>query len=1020
MECSNCGAKNSADANFCQTCGESLEPASSGELTVPTGRIEVEDRVIKDRFRVIRKLGKGGMGEVLLAEDLKLKRKVAVKSILTSSLSDSSSKIRFLREAQTASQLDHPNICTIYEIYEEDEHDYIVMQYVDGITVDYILKVKPLSINKSLDIALQVCNGMIEAHEKGVIHRDLKPGNIMVDKKGGVKVLDFGLAKFRKDRADFKIEADQTNLTEKGIVLGTVSYLSPEQASGKNIDHRTDIFSFGILLYEMLEGKNPFKEEEQIGTLYNVLNKDAEFGNRVPPELQVIARRALAKEKKERYQDFSQMKKDLEEYRRHYSEARKNRKKDGGTEVIDFQEQEDLRREIELQKTSDNEGLGDLVYKIKKFKASTERLSISRRRGVRRMTVFLLLLLLGVAGYWAYQQYFMPIASVVEDDGNKIQFYIYLQPFENETRDKSIPPKVGYLLSQSLNQFKEFKVITREDAVSMLELEEGDTVDPAKLSQRFKVKYTISGRISTTSPFLTIDAVLEPLDGEMKSNPITMTGKGNNSFLVNQVDGLTRRVYSLLFPDNGDAPGDTFKRVSRVYGTDWAMFSDFYNGLINKNLMEIDKARRLLLDAKKLLIARYFLADLYYFEGRRSDALKLISGIISHVDDMADPLKYRVLALHARLNFDFEREIRSLEQLRKEFRFSKEALLELGNAYFHHGNADKALVYYKEALALDRDYSKALNRMGYCYAYLGDHTRSLSAFEDYRTLDQSPNSFDSLADGYFYAGDLVNAQSMKEIALNSDEKGVFWAYLTLADIYIIKAQFDKARGELKKYGKLKHSKEEVAEVLRIQAFIHYCNHGYQDALDTINASLETFDSDFINGNTAEAHWLKALAHLALEDTEEAHLELDWLEKFQNKYKLSRENFLRPYKYYVHLDALMLETEEEYEQAEETFKFLVGMKPRLCYWITYFNYQFFQTEYAAFLLRRQKYLEALEQIDICLQYNRNYIPALWLKADIMEKTDDLARFEIYKRLAEIYGPDQEENYWRKRLNEKIKQ
>ena len=307
MNCSNCGAENAVDAKFCKICGESLDPTPSKEITSISDKLTIKNLVIKNRFKVLKKLGKGGMGEVFLAEDIKLKRKVAIKSILTRTLSDTSSKARFLREAQTASQLDHPNICTIYEIYEENDHDYIVMQYVDGVTIDQIIKLKPLSINKILDIAIQVCKGMIEAHGKKVIHRDIKPGNIMIDKKGVVKILDFGLAKFAGEPASKRKGDVDMSLTEKGIVLGTVSYLSPEQASGKPIDLRTDIFSFGILMYEMLEGRNPFKEEEQISTMYNVLNKEVEFKREIPGELEQIVRKTLQKDKKKRYSSFSQL-----------------------------------------------------------------------------------------------------------------------------------------------------------------------------------------------------------------------------------------------------------------------------------------------------------------------------------------------------------------------------------------------------------------------------------------------------------------------------------------------------------------------------------------------------------------------------------------------------------------------------------------------------------------------------------------------------------------------------------------
>ena len=215
--------------------------------------------ILNDRFEIIKEIGSGGMGEVYLAEDLKLKRKVAIKRISEKAIADSSSRARFLREAQTASSLDHSNICTIYEIYNEQKEEYIVMQYIDGITIDQIISIKKLSINKIVDIAIQICDGMIEANLKGVIHRDIKPQNIIIDKKGTVKILDFGLAKFDNEVG---FSSKQTNITEQGIVLGTVSYMSPEQAQGEKVDHRTDLWSLGVVLFEMLTGKLPFEKRK--------------------------------------------------------------------------------------------------------------------------------------------------------------------------------------------------------------------------------------------------------------------------------------------------------------------------------------------------------------------------------------------------------------------------------------------------------------------------------------------------------------------------------------------------------------------------------------------------------------------------------------------------------------------------------------------------------------------------------------------------------------------------------------
>lgn len=1012
MKCENCGVENATDAKFCKACGENLEPAPSGEITVATGKIPVEDLLIKSRFKVLKKLGKGGMGEVLLAEDIKLKRKVAIKRILSNTLTDATSKIRFLREAQTASQLDHTNICTVYEIYEDETHDYIVMQYIDGVALDQITKVKPLSIGKTIDIAAQVAEGMIEAHSRGVIHRDIKPGNIMVDKKGIVKLLDFGLAKFHSQAAGKHTDIVDANLTEKGIVLGTVSYLSPEQASGKPMDERSDIFSYGILLFEMVEAVNPFKEDEQIGTLYNVMNKEVEFQRTIPEGLKAIILKCLKKDKKDRYQNFREIKADLEAFRVQYGKL-KEKFNDGGTEILDVREQEKFLKD--MQQTSDKEALADLVYRIKKFKASTERLSAPRRINTRRYLLIIGLLVIIGCGYFIYD-YLKKESAGGTNPIDAPTFYIYLHAFDNNTRQKGLSERLNFLLTESLNQFKSFKVIDRQEAASILGLKKDREVDVQLLRKRFNVTYELEGEISESSGYYTIEGELLPLDEKQKIQRLTITGKGNNSILVNQVDNLSKRVFTIFFPER-KLKDINFKKISRTYGIDWRNFSDFYTGYRYKNRLEGDKARYYLMRAEGMLAAHYYLADIYYFDGSRRRAEKHISEVMRRIDDITDPLKYRVQALNARLQFDFLRETENLEKLKNDFPFSREVFLLLGEAYFHHGNAQKALEYLTQALELDRSYSKAYNRMGYCYSYLGNHPKAIESYEDYRNLDQSANSFDSLGDGYFYSGGYIDSESLKGRALSTDEKSVPWAYLTLADIDIIKARHKSAGNHLKKYNKIKISKDDTAEVISKLAYIQYVDVNYEKALELVNKALSVFDSKDIKDQTGEIHWLKGIISLAAGNIEDAHLELDWLEEFKDKYKLSRENFSAPYKYFLHLEALLMEKEGEMLRAEETFKFLVGMKPRLSYWTTYYHYQFFHTEYALFLMRGQRYPEALAEIDTCLEYNGNYVPALWAKADILEKMDDLSRMAIYEKITEIYGPSDETNYLRKKLKDK---
>jgi len=257
-------------------------------------------------YKILEKLGCGGMGVVYKAEDTKLKRTVALKFLPPELTRDDEAKQRFVHEAQAASALDHPNICTVYEIDETDEHQmFISMACYDGETLKSKIAKGGLQIDEAIDIVIQVAQGLQKAHDKGIVHRDIKPANVIVTSDGIAKILDFGLAKL----------GGQTQLTKTGSTLGTVAYMSPEQARGDEVDHRSDIWSLGVVLNEMLAGKLPFRGEHDAAVIYSIMNEDplplSKSNVNTSEELQTIVSHALAKPKEDRYQTVSDFVGDL-------------------------------------------------------------------------------------------------------------------------------------------------------------------------------------------------------------------------------------------------------------------------------------------------------------------------------------------------------------------------------------------------------------------------------------------------------------------------------------------------------------------------------------------------------------------------------------------------------------------------------------------------------------------------------------------------------------------------------------
>jgi len=261
---------------------------------------------IISHYNILEKLGEGGMGVVYKAEDARLKRTVALKFLPPELTRDADARERFVQEAQTASALDHANINTIYEISQtEDGHMFIAMAYCEGENLREKLKKGHLRINEAIDIAKQIARGLARAHESGVVHRDIKPANIMITDRGEAKILDFGLAKL----------AGQAGITRTATTMGTVAYMSPEQARGEEVDHRSDIWSLGIVLFEMCTGTRPFLGDHEQAIVYSILNEDpqplAQYNQELPPELQQIINKALAKSPQERYQSANELAGDL-------------------------------------------------------------------------------------------------------------------------------------------------------------------------------------------------------------------------------------------------------------------------------------------------------------------------------------------------------------------------------------------------------------------------------------------------------------------------------------------------------------------------------------------------------------------------------------------------------------------------------------------------------------------------------------------------------------------------------------
>ncbi len=453
-----------------------------------------EGDLINDRYEIIRLLGRGGMGEVYLANDKRINRNVALKVLHPDLVSNKESLGRFEREAQAVSALNHPNIITIYEFDKTDDgSSYIVSEYVDGTSLNRIIG-SGLEPDKALDIAIQAASALSAAHEAGIIHRDVKPENIVVRPDGYIKVLDFGLAKLADKRdgsagSGMSGSEDPTvalHKTRPGAVMGTAAYMSPEQARGLSVDARTDIWSVGVVLYEMLTGRRPFVGDTSADIIVGVLLREpspiASYRSDVSPELEWVVSKALSKNVEARYQTSKELKADLEK----------------------------IKRRVEFESTSQQSGasISDVDLKVaavptaggeaRPTDGGVDEVGAQRPRGfhsvvaeARSHRVRSALAAVTVIAVLASATYF----GARWFGGHRPVDSIAVLPFDNPTADPSLDPIAGGLteaLIDRLAELPQLKVISRRSSSRFV----GSDLDPREAALRLGVRAVVTGSVS--------------------------------------------------------------------------------------------------------------------------------------------------------------------------------------------------------------------------------------------------------------------------------------------------------------------------------------------------------------------------------------------------------------------------------------------------------------------------------------------------------------------------------------------
>ena len=723
-------------------------------------------------YKILEKLGEGGMGVVYKAHDTRLDRPVALKFLPQHMTSDAAEKERFVYEARAASALNHPNITTIYEIDEAEGNMFIAMEYCEGQTLRQIVESEQLSIKKVLDTGIQVCEGLAVAHEKGIVHRDIKSDNIMLTPRGQAKIMDFGLAKLK----------GAGKLTQAGSTLGTASYMSPEQAQGEDIDRRSDLFSLGIVLYELLTGQLPFRGEHQSAVIYSIINEEpqplARFNNRVSPRLQEIVSKALAKDRDERYQHADDLLSDLRRERKALEYAR------AGQETAASPVQEQRR-------------------------PTTSRLL---RYGIIAAAIVAAVVLVVIFNPFNLQ--LGPQRSVAGGQNSVAVMYFENIP-DPEDKEHTGEMLVNLLIT-SLSQARGLDVISRErlyDIQKDLGRGEAKSITPSlatQIAQRAGVKTILLGSIIQESPSLAVTARLIDVQSGKIIGSQRLTGYSNDRVFA-LVDSLSALVQDELKVVTPALTGE--RSVADVTTTSPEAYRSYVEGLeleLKYSFSEAEAALERAIELDRNFAMAYFevtsvkmsLGDV---TGAR-EALEKAWKLRERVDKRG---RLQIEAAYAStVQHDYAKDAAILEQVLQEYPHETLAAADLHDIYLNLRDFDHARDALDRALAANPFDKLLVNFQAYFQTGFGQTDEALHTIDRYIAIAPAePNPYDSKGEIFLMAGQPDSAVYWLRRAIA--QRADFTSCLTLGEIALIRGDHEMAADYFERLGSTPDQRQKI-------------------------------------------------------------------------------------------------------------------------------------------------------------------------------------------------------------------